>query len=62
MARRPKHAKNDSGPSSLVAQLNREQLNVSANLKPGINTEKIARKIIASDVYRIYVQGELLIV
>jgi len=31
-------------------------------LKPGINTEKIARKIIASDVYRIYVQGELLIV
>jgi len=30
-------------------------------LKPGINAEKIARKIIASDVYRIYVQGELLI-
>jgi hypothetical protein len=47
-------------PSSLVAQLNREQLNVSANLKPGINAEKIARKIIASDVYRIYVQGEIL--
>jgi len=51
--------KDAGGPSSLVAQLNREQFNISASLKPGINGEKQARKILASDIYKIYVQGEI---
>lgn len=45
-------------PSSIIAQLNREQFNISA-YKPGVNQEKVARKILASDVYKIYVQGEI---